>query len=62
MWRNAEHHVIETPNSWTIHTRWWEPDEAVWRDYYKIITDTGMLCYIYYDRLRDDWYLERIFD
>ena len=39
---------------------WWE--EEVWRDYWEVITDSGLWCVLYRDLLADGWYLERIYE
>jgi hypothetical protein len=52
----------EICNTWVIHTLWWEPSQTVWREYLKVVTDTGMLCVIFRDLLRGGWFLVRIFD
>jgi hypothetical protein len=56
------HHVLEVCNRWRVHTRWWEPDEAIWREYVKATTDTGLLCLLYRDLLDGGWFLARIYD
>lgn len=62
IWRNASHQILEVANRWVIHTRWWEPNETVWREYLKVVTDTGMLCVVYRDLLRGGWFLARLYD
>ena len=46
---------------WRVHTRWWT-DEEIWRDYWEVTTDTGLLSTLYYDRLSEAWYLERVYE
>jgi hypothetical protein len=62
IWKNVSHQILEVCNRWRIHTRWWEPEEMVWRDYLKVITDQGLLCVIYRDLVRGGWFLYRIYD
>jgi hypothetical protein len=62
LWRDGPHPIVQTWNRWQVHTRWWEPDEAVWRDYRKVTTETGLLCLLYHDRLDGGWFLARIYD
>jgi len=33
----------------------------IWRDYWKVVTDTGLLCVLYQDLTQGHWYLERIY-
>jgi hypothetical protein len=62
VWRGSSHHIQETCNRWRVHTRWWESNQAVWREYLKVITDTGLLCLLYRDLLEGDWFLARVYD
>ena len=62
LWHTEMHHMLDTCNCWRIHTRWWEPEHAIWREYLKVITDTGLLCLIYQDLLSGAWFLCRIYD
>jgi hypothetical protein len=62
VWRGSSHQIQETCNRWRVHTRWWESDQAVWREYLKVITDTGLLCLLYRDLLGGDWFLARVYD
>ena len=61
-WQGTAHHIQEECNHWRIHTRWWEPGQAVWREYVKVATDTGLLCLLYRDLLSGDWFLARVYD
>jgi hypothetical protein len=61
-WQGTAHHIQEECNRWRIHTRWWEPGQAVWREYVKVATDTGLLCLLYRDLLSGDWFLARVYD
>ena len=61
-WQGKRHSIEETCNSWRVHTRWWEPEQSIWREYLKVTTHTGLLCLLYRDLLGDGWYLARIYD
>ena len=59
----TSHRVLKVYNRWRIHTRWWEPSETIWREYWKVVTtNTGLLCLIYCDLLSGDWFLARLYD
>jgi hypothetical protein len=60
-WQGARHRIT-VYNRWRVHTRWWEPAEAVWREYVKVATDTGLLCLLYRDLLTGGWFLARVYD
>ena len=61
-WQGTVHHIEEVCNRWRMHTRWWEPGQAVWREYLKVATDTGLLCLLYRDLLSGGWFLARVYD
>lgn len=62
VWQGAPHRIVEVCNRWRMHTRWWNPEKTVWREYWKVATDDGWLCLLFYDRLREGWRLARIYD
>jgi hypothetical protein len=62
VWQGTRYCVVETCNRWRVHTRWWEPDKAIWREYIKVATGTGLLCLLYQDLLKGDWFLARVYD
>ena len=61
-WGGVPHRILEVCNRWRVHTRWWEPDEAIWREYVKVATGTGLLCLLYRDLLHGGWFLARVYD
>ena len=61
-WQGTAHHISTFLNCWRLHTRWWEPDQTVWREYLKVITDQEVLCLLYRDLASGDWFLARIYD
>jgi hypothetical protein len=62
VWQSVSHSILEVSNSWRVHTRWWAPGEVVWREYLKVVTDTGLLCLIYRDLPTGSWRLTRLYD
>lgn len=61
-WQATSHHILEVYNRWRIHTRWWESDEVIWREYIKVATDKGLLCLLYRDLCSGGWFLARVYD
>jgi hypothetical protein len=61
-WQGKPHRVLEVCNRWRIHARWWEHEQTVWREYFKVTTDSGLLCLIYHDLQSGDWFLARLYD
>jgi hypothetical protein len=60
-WRQGEHPIRDTSVRWRIHTDWWTENE-IWRDYWEVTTETGLLCVLFHDLLRGTWHLERIYE
>ena len=57
-WIRRKHRVRDVSARWRVHTEWWAGE--VWRDYWEITTDTGLLCVLFRDLLSDRWFLERV--
>jgi hypothetical protein len=60
-WSWRRHNVRDVNARWRIHALWWTESE-VWRDYWEVTTDTGLLCVLYRDLRSDGWYLERVYE
>jgi hypothetical protein len=61
-WQGEYHRVLNVCNRWWIHTRWWEPEHTIWREYWKVVTDKGLLCLICQDQFSHTWFLARVYD
>ena len=61
-WQGRRHSIEDACNRWRVHTRWWEPEEVVWREYVKVVTGTGLLCLLYRDLSAGGWFLARVYD
>jgi hypothetical protein len=61
-WGGASHYILDVCNRWRVHTRWWEPDQIIWREYLKVETDKGLLCLLYRDLRSGGWFLARVYD
>lgn len=59
-WRGATHEVSEITRYWRIDIDWWR--ERIWRAYFKLRTDSGLLVVIYQDLIEGEWYLQRLYD
>jgi hypothetical protein len=60
VWQDQVHPITQITRRWRIRSDWW--DEPLWRDYFKLTTDTGLLLIIFHDLLDDQWYLQRLYD
>ena len=45
---------------WKVETEWW--NELVIREYWKVLLNSSLLCELYHDLSRDQWFVERIYD
>ena len=61
-WQGEPHRILEVCNHWRIHAQWWEGGQGVWREYFKVTTDSGLLCLIYHDLPSGGWFLSRVYD
>lgn len=59
-WQGQVHPVKTIANVWRIDDGWWQ--QRIWRDYFKLVTATGLLVIICHDLLTDEWHLIRIYD
>jgi hypothetical protein len=59
-WQGQEHRVTEVTQSWRVDLDWWR--ERIWRAYFRLGTNTGLLVVIYQDLLSGKWYLQRLYD
>ncbi len=59
VWRGRKE-AVRVCNHWRIEDEWWK--EGISREYYKVITATNLILVLYYDRLQNAWYAEKIID
>lgn len=59
-WQGRTHPVETIGRRWRVDMEWWR--QRIWRAYYKLSTETGLLVIIYQDLLSGDWYLQRLYD
>ncbi len=60
LWQGQTHTISQITRRWRIKSDWW--DVPIWRDYFKLTTDTGLLLIIFHDLLGGQWYLQRLYD
>lgn len=60
LWQEQTHSVERIIHSWRVDIEWWR--EHIWRDYFKLTTDTHLLIVIYRDLIDDIWYLQQLYD
>lgn len=60
IWHKRRHPVRHIANEWHVDDRWWA--DHIRRDYYKLLTTTGVLVVVYQDLIGEGWYLQRLYD
>lgn len=45
---------------WKVESTWWS--RPVVREYWKVVLNSGLLCELYHDLGRSEWFVERIYD
>jgi hypothetical protein len=60
IWNGRRHQVALIANHWRVDMEWWQ--RRVWRHYYKLATESGLLVLVYQDLVDEAWYLQRIYD
>jgi hypothetical protein len=61
-WRDTAFRVAEVLARWHLRDRWWDPDTASDRHYYRLQCADGLLCDVYYDSVSGRWILDRVHD
>lgn len=59
-WAGSTHRVQRVAKRWRVDQEWWQ--RRIWREYFKVTTQTGLLVIIYRDLLTGQWYLQRLYD
>jgi hypothetical protein len=52
--------TIDPIARWKVETEWWQ--KAVIREYWKALLNSNLLCELYHDLDRDEWFVERVYD
>lgn len=60
-WRGQRHTVAAVVEHWRENRRWWSSRHRD-RDIWQLLTDSGFLMEIIYDRRSARWHLQRIYD
>lgn len=60
IWLGQTHTVEILANRWRVDEDWWRG--RIWREYFKLATDTGLLVVVFRDLVGGGWYLQRLYD
>ena len=59
-WQRKQHRVERVISRWRVDEDWWA--QHIWREYFKVITKTGLMVIIYRDFVNGSWHFERLYD
>ncbi len=60
VWRQYPYPIDHITNHWRVDTEWWR--SQISREYFEVITRSGLWVVIYRDRLTDTWFMQRLYD
>lgn len=60
VWEGRRHRVERMIDHWRVDVLWWRV--RIWRETYRVTTDTGLLVVLYRDLLDGGWYVQRVYD
>lgn len=61
-WRGERHQIVEVNRCWRVDVGWWDPNVCTNRQYWEVVTDTGVFCLIHQELPEGEWFLSRIYD
>jgi hypothetical protein len=59
-WRTQRHSVARVVERWRVDEGWWK--KRAWREYFQLVTRSGLLVLIYHDVRSGQWRLQRVYD
>jgi hypothetical protein len=60
VWAGHRHIVAAVVERWRVDEGWWR--KRVWREYFTLTTESGLLLQIYHDVPSHSWRLQRLYD
>ncbi|MEW5956274.1 MAG: hypothetical protein AB1801_01020 [Chloroflexota bacterium] len=60
IWQGRRHPVQAVSKRWRVDQGWWR--RRVWREYFQLITRTGLMLVIYREVETGQWFLQRLYD
>jgi hypothetical protein len=60
-WQGRSHPIRTIIAERRVDVHWWQNDR-VWRHYYTLTSQTGLMVTIFRDLLADGWYLQQLYD
>ena len=59
-WRGKRYQVVDVIGKWRIEGHWWADGRD--REYWRVEARGGAVWDLYFDRQRDRWHMERLWD
>jgi len=59
-WEGHRHLVSQIIERWRVDEGWWK--RRIWREYFQLVTRSGLLILIYHDVRSGEWRLQRLYD
>ena len=59
-WGEHRHAVEQIVDRWRVDVGWWQ--RRVWREYFQLVTKSGLLLLIYHDVRAGAWRVQRLYD
>ncbi|NDJ75765.1 MAG: hypothetical protein GYB65_05865 [Chloroflexi bacterium] len=59
-WNGTPHPVQVIVDRWRVDEEWWRG--RVWREYFRLITTTGLLVEVFHDLTSGAWCVQRVYD
>lgn len=59
-WLGRWHPVEGVIRRWRVDEEWWH--ERIWREYFLLVTGSGLLVVIYHDLVAHEWRLQSVYD
>lgn len=60
LWCGQLHTVHRIASRWRVDEGWWLG--RIWREYFKLTTDTGLLLTLFQDIENNEWFIQRLYD
>lgn len=60
IWQETAHPVENIIDRWRVDAEWWRG--RIWREYFTLITSTGLLVEMFHDLTTGEWYIQRMYD
>ena len=62
LWQGCAHRLAQVQQHWQVDADWWSAAGPVRRDYWAVITTSGLLCVIYHNLDEGTWFLAKVYD